>query len=89
MTVDISRQRILQFDKRQENFQKNEKEKGHMRIGFILLIIVTVITGIIVKIKMKGQMKRSLGRKVEDHELTSLNSWMEVHEKEDRNKTVR
>ena len=55
-----------------------------MRIGLILFIIIGVIVGFIVKVITKGRMSKSLGREVGDHELTSLNSWMEVHEKEDQ-----
>lgn len=53
-----------------------------MRIGILILIIVTVIIGVIAKIVNKKRMRGALGREVGDHELTSLNSWMEVHEKE-------
>ena len=55
-----------------------------MRIGLILIVIVTLIIGAIVKVITKGRMNRALGRDVGDHELTSLNSWMEVHEKEEQ-----
>jgi len=55
-----------------------------MRIGFILFIIISIIIGFIIKVITKGRMNRALGRDVGDHELTSLNSWMEVHEKEER-----
>jgi hypothetical protein len=55
-----------------------------MRIGFILFIIISAIVGLIIKIATKRRMSRSLGREVGDHELTSLNSWMQVHEKEEK-----
>jgi len=55
-----------------------------MRIGLILFIIVGLIVGFIIKVITKKRMNRALGRDVGDHELTSLNSWMEVHEKEER-----
>ena len=55
---------------------------------FIVIAIVIAIIGFIVKIITKGRMMNSLGREVGDHELTSLNSWMEVHDKdEQRQKT--
>ncbi len=57
-----------------------------MRIGIILFIIVSIIVGFIIKTITKGQMNRALGRDVGDHELTSLNSWMDVHEKEEQRK---
>lgn len=57
-----------------------------MRIGILLFIIITAIIGFIIKVITKGRMSRSLGREVGDHELTSLNSWMEVHENEEQTK---
>jgi archaellin len=51
-------------------------------IVFIVIAIVVAVIGYIVKVITKGRMMNSLGREVGDHELTSLNSWMEVHEKE-------
>jgi len=59
-----------------------------MRIGLILFIIGSIIVGFIIKMIMKGRMNRALGRDVGDHELTSLNSWMDVHEKEEQRKGV-
>ena len=55
------------------------------------LIIFTLfaVIGFIYKIVMKRRMRRALGRSVEDHELTSLNSWMEVRENEGRSNTPR
>jgi hypothetical protein len=55
-----------------------------MRIGFLIFAVVAVIVGFIIKVITKGRMRRSLGREVGDHELTSLNSWMEVHKNEDQ-----
>jgi len=55
------------------------------------LIIFTLfaVVGFIYKIVMKRRMRRALGRSVKDHELTSLNSWIEVRENEERGKTPR
>ena len=55
-----------------------------MRIGIFLFIIIATIVGAVIKFMTKRRMTRSLGRDVGDHELTSLNSWMEVHEKEEK-----
>jgi hypothetical protein len=49
----------------------------------LVLAVLIAIAAFIGKVFMKGQMSGSLGRSVGDHELTSLNSWMDVHEKED------
>ena len=55
-----------------------------MRIGFILFLIVSVIVGFIIKVMTKKRMSQSLGRDVGDHEVNSISSWMEVHEKEEQ-----
>ena len=52
---------------------------------FIGIAIVIAIIGYVIKVVTKGRMMNSLGREVGDHELTSLNSWMEVHDKEGQN----
>lgn len=55
---------------------------------FLTIFILFAVTRFIYKIMMKRRMRRSLGRSVEDHELTSLNSWMEVRENEERDKNL-
>ena len=52
----------------------------------LIIFIGFLIIGFIVKILMKRRMRRALGRTVKDHELTSLNSWIEVRENEERDK---
>jgi hypothetical protein len=54
-----------------------------MRIGIGLIILLFFIIGAVVKIVNKRRMRSALGRDVGNHELTSLNSWMDVVEKED------
>ncbi len=49
---------------------------------FIVFAILISFIGFLIKILKRGRMQRALGRDVRDHELTSLNSWMEVTEKE-------
>ncbi len=56
---------------------------------FLTIFILFAVIGFIYKIVMKRRMRRALGRSVEDHELTSLNSWMEVTENEERDKNQR
>jgi hypothetical protein len=45
---------------------------------FIAGLIIAGILGWITKLIYKGRMQRGLGRKVEDHELTSINTWMDA-----------
>ena len=52
-------------------------------IFLVFALLITVI-GFLIKILKRGSMQRALGREVGDHELTSINSWMEVSEKEDK-----
>lgn len=52
----------------------------------LIIFFGFLIIGFIVKILIKRRMRRALGRTVKDHELTSLNSWMEVSENEERGK---
>ncbi len=54
---------------------------------FLSIFIFFAVVRFIYKIVTKRRMRRALGRSVEDHELTSLNSWMEVTENESRRKT--
>ncbi|MCY7349004.1 MAG: hypothetical protein LH614_22670 [Pyrinomonadaceae bacterium] len=52
----------------------------------LTIFIGGLIIGFIVKNLMKRRMRRALGRTVKDHELVSLNSWMQVRENEERGK---
>lgn len=51
---------------------------------FLTIAIIFSIIGAIAAYLKKGRMNRALGREVGDHELTSLNSWMQVHEAESK-----
>ena len=47
----------------------------------VILITATAITGYIANRRRKRQMEASLGRPVDDAEMTSINTWMEVEKK--------
>jgi hypothetical protein len=49
----------------------------------VLVLIVTAIGGIIKFVRTR-ELRSKLGRNVADHELTSLNSWMEAERNVDR-----
>lgn len=51
-----------------------------------IIIFVGVIVAALVKYAQKRELSGKLGRDVEDHELVSLNSWIEAEQKEDRRK---
>ncbi len=51
---------------------------------FIVFMIGSSISAWITAIKMKRKIRRTLGRSASDAELTSLNTWMQVEEKERR-----
>lgn len=63
-----------------------------MRHGLVLIIELGIgtfmaITSLILGVRMRHRIKRALGIKVESEtELTSLNTWMEVEDAEERNK---
>lgn len=48
----------------------------------LFVVIIGGIVGFIGKVVMKRRMSRALGRDVSDHEINSLNAWMDVHDKE-------
>ncbi|MGE0405358.1 MAG: hypothetical protein AB7O65_03590 [Candidatus Korobacteraceae bacterium] len=48
-------------------------------------ILVTIVTAWILSIRMRRRMQRALGKEPRtEMELTSLTTWMEVHEVEDK-----
>ena len=46
--------------------------------AIIIIIVVGAVIALFSKIGAKGNMENKLGRQVEEHELVSLNSWMEA-----------
>jgi hypothetical protein len=54
-------------------------------IFIVFAILITIIGGLINRAR-KRRMVSALGREVNDSELTSLNAWMDVAEKEDAKK---
>jgi len=54
---------------------------------YIIIFIGVIIAGL-VKYAQKRELSGKLGREVEDHELVSLNSWIEAEQKEDRRKGI-
>jgi uncharacterized membrane protein YecN with MAPEG domain len=49
------------------------------------VLIVSAVSSWAIGMKMRREIKRDLGRKATDTDLTSLETWMEVEEKEHRN----
>jgi hypothetical protein len=59
-----------------------------MSIRLLVLVtalIVTTVSAWITAFQMRRRIKKSLGRRASDLELTSINTWMEVAEAEQRN----
>jgi hypothetical protein len=50
------------------------------------ILIFTAVTSWIIGVRMRREIKRDLGRKATDADLTSLETWMEVDEVENRNR---
>lgn len=53
-----------------------------------IIIFIGVIVGALIKYAQKRELSGKLGREVEDHELVSLNSWIEAERKEDKRKGI-
>jgi hypothetical protein len=58
-------------------------------IAIVVVIMVSAISTWIVGVKMRQKIKRDLGRKVTETDLTSLDTWMEVDDEEHRNERNR
>jgi hypothetical protein len=54
-------------------------------IAIAVVVIVSAVSTWIVGVKMRRRIKRDLGRKASDLDLTSLDTWMEVDDEEQRN----
>ena len=54
-------------------------------IAIALIVIVSAVSTWIVGVKMRRRIRRDLGRKATETDLTSLDTWMEVDEEEQRN----
>lgn len=50
----------------------------------IVFIIVTTISAWIMGVRMRRRARRALGRNLSDGELTSISTWMEVEDAEQR-----
>jgi hypothetical protein len=49
-------------------------------------LIVAIVSSWITAFRMRGRMRKALGRKVREDELVSINDWMKVAEAEKRAK---
>lgn len=54
-----------------------------------IIILIGVIVAALIKYAQKRELSGKLGREVEDHELVSLNSWIEAERKEDARKGIK
>ena len=60
-----------------------------MSLIFIIVVFIVVIVAALVKIAKKAELSGKLGREAQDHELVSLNSWIEAERKEDARKGIK
>lgn len=57
-----------------------------IRVAFVVgTIIFTSVSATIVGVQMRRKIRRDLGRKATDLDLTSIDTWMKVDEAEERN----
>jgi hypothetical protein len=47
-------------------------------IGLLIAVGITSLIAFLYKLKMKSKLSEGLGRPVEDHEVTSITSWMKA-----------
>lgn len=52
----------------------------------VFIVILVLLIGYIINRVRTKRLREALGREVADHELTSLNSWMEATKREDERK---
>lgn len=55
-------------------------------LTLVVVLIVTTVSAWITAIRMRRRIRRSLGKDVTEAELTSLTTWMNVQEAEERNR---
>jgi hypothetical protein len=55
-------------------------------VGLFFVLIVAIVSSWITAFRMRGRMRKALGRKVREDELVSINDWMKVAEAEKRAK---
>lgn len=60
-----------------------------MEVIIYLLIFIGVVSAGLIKYAQKRELSGKLGREVEDHELVSLNSWIEAERKDDARKGIK
>ena len=58
---------------------------GLLYLTFIGVVIVTSISGLIVAVRMRRRMNKSLGRRASSLDLVSFRTWNEVEKTEQQN----
>lgn len=53
----------------------------------LILSIIVITLGFIANQIRKRRMRNALGREIKSHDLTSINTWIEVAENEDRRRS--
>jgi len=53
-------------------------------VRVVVILIVAAVTAWIADFRSRRRIRKALGRKAKDGELTSINTWMEVEETEKR-----
>jgi hypothetical protein len=62
----------------------NPSNPNARMVGLLFVLIVAIVSSWITAFRMRGRMRKALGRKVRDDELVSINDWMKVAEAEKR-----
>jgi len=61
---------------------------GYALLVALVIAGVTTVSTWIIGIQMKRRIKRDLGRKATERDLTSIDTWMKVEEEEEKNECV-
>ncbi len=56
------------------------------RLLWMVVIVVTTVTAWIAAFRMRRRIKRALGSRATEVELTSISTWMKVEQAEERNR---
>ena len=54
------------------------------RLISILIVIVTAVSSWLLAVRMRRRIRRALSKEVSELELTSMNTWMDVSDAEER-----
>jgi hypothetical protein len=70
-------------------FKYKIQEAPPMLFWLVVFFLIISLVMFVQKVVLKNAMQKKLGRKVEDHELTSISAWMDDKPSADQSKTAK